>query len=121
MNAITETRFHIAYAISTISQFASNPTLEHVAAVKQIFRYLRKYLNLEITFSHDRTFVLERHVESDWAMDPNTRQSTTGYLFTLAGSVVSAPSKRQDSVTLPSTEAEYVVACCQATKEEVWL
>lgn len=53
-------------------------------------------------------------------MDPNTRRSTTGYLFTLAGGVVSASSKRQHSVTLSSTEAEYV-AYCQATKEAVWL
>lgn len=53
-------------------------------------------------------------------MDPVTRRSTTGYLFTLAGGVVSASSKRQHSVKLSSTEAEYV-AYCQATKEAVWL
>ncbi len=118
--AMTETRFDIAYTVSTVSQFASSPTSEHVAAVKQIFRYLRKYLNLRITFSQDKTLELERHVDSDWAMDPNIRRSTTGYLFTLAGGVVSASSKRQHSVTLSSTEAEYV-AYCQATKEAVWL
>lgn len=120
MYAMTETQFDVAYAFSTVSQFASNPTPEHVAAVKRIFRYLWKYPNLEITFSRNKAFELEGHVDSDWAMDPNTRRSATGYLFTLAGGVVSASSKRQHSVTLSSTEAEYV-AYYQATKEAVWL
>lgn len=108
---MTETRFDITYVFSTISQFASNPISENVAAVKQIFGYFRKYPNLGITFSQDKAFELKRHVDSDWAMDPNTRRPTTGYLFTLAGGVVSASSKRQNSVTLSSTEAEYVAYC----------
>ena len=53
-------------------------------------------------------------------MYPNTCRSTTRYLFTLAGGVVSVSSKRQHSVILSSTEAEYV-AYSQATKEAVWL
>ncbi len=120
MYAMTETRFDITYTVFTVSQFASNPTLEYVAAVKRIFRYLRKYPCLGITFSQDKASELERHVDSNWAMDPNTRRSTTGYLFTLTRVVVSASSKRQHSVTLSSTEAEYV-AYCQETKEAVWL
>ena len=120
MYAMTETRFDIAYAVSTVSQFASNPTPEHVAAVKRIFRYLKKYPGFGITFTQDKAFELEGHIDSDWAMNLNTRHSTTGYLFTLAGGVVSALSKRQHFVTLSSTEAEYV-AYCHATKEAVWL
>ncbi len=120
MYAMTEMRFDIAYTMSTVSQFASNPTTQYVAEVKQIFRYLRKYPSLEITFSQDKAFELKGHVDSDWAMDPNTRRSTTGYLFRFARGVVSVSSKRQQSVTLSSTEGEYV-AYCQATMEAVWL
>lgn len=53
-------------------------------------------------------------------MDPITRRSTTGFLFTLAGGIVNASLKRQHSVTFSSIEAEYV-AYCQAIKETVWL
>lgn len=63
---------------------------------------------------------LHGYVDSNWAIDPITRRSTTGYLFTLAGGVISASSKRQYLVTLSLTEAEYI-AYCQATKETVWL
>lgn len=37
MYAMTETRFDITFAISTVSQFANNPGPEHVVAVKRIF------------------------------------------------------------------------------------
>lgn len=120
MYAITETRFDIAFAVSTISQFANNPGPEHVAAVKRIFRYLRKYPSLGITYRKRELLSLHGYVDSDWVMDPITWRSTTGYLFTLAGGVISASSKRQHLVTLSSTKAEYV-AYCQATKETVWL
>ena len=60
-----ETRFDIAYTVSTVSQYASNPTPEHVTAVKQIFRYLRNYLNLGIIFSQDKASKLKRHIDSD--------------------------------------------------------
>ena len=70
---MTKTRFDIAHAVSTVSQLASNLTPEHVAAIKQIFWYLRKYPMLGITFSQDKAIELKRHIDSDWTMDPNTR------------------------------------------------
>ncbi len=73
MYKMTDTQFDIAYTVSTVSQYVSNPTPEYVPAAKQIFRYLRKYLSLGITFSQDKAFELERHIDSNWAMDPNTR------------------------------------------------
>lgn len=36
------------------------------------------------------------------------RKSTTGYIFTFGGGVISLMSKLQDIVALPITEAEYI-------------
>ncbi|KAE9108357.1 hypothetical protein PF010_g11932 [Phytophthora fragariae] len=62
--------------------------------------------------------VLEGYCDSDWANDPETRRSTTGFMFTLAGGAVSRMSRRQSIVALSTAEAEYVAAC-EATMEAV--
>eukprot|EP00961_Rhodomonas_salina_P222549 3009630-Rhodomonas_salina.1 len=52
-------------------------------------------------------------VNSDFAADPETRSSVTGYILSLNNGPVSWKSKRQDCVTLSLAEAEYVaVSMC---------
>ena len=60
------------------------------------------------------------HSDSDWAGDIDTRRSTTGYCFSLGSGAISWSSKKQPTVALSSTEAEYRAACSTAT-EAVWL
>ncbi|CAI7788784.1 unnamed protein product [Closterium sp. NIES-54] len=63
---------------------------------------------------------LPSYTDADWAGDPSTRQSTSGYIFTLVGGAISWQSKRQNSIALSSTEAEYV-ALTRGGTEAVWL
>ena len=56
------------------------------------------------------------YADADWASDVDTRRSTTGYVFMLGGCTVSWRSRRQPSVALSTTEAEYM-ATCEATTE----
>ena len=54
------------------------------------------------------------------AGDKDSRRSTTGYVFTIGGTIVSWISKLQKFVALSTTEAEYVTAT-KASKEMIWL
>ena len=54
--------------------------------------------------------------DSDFATNKDTQKSTTGYLVTVGGCLVSWMSKAQPSVTLSSTEAEFVAASMCATE-----
>src|SRR5262249_43212859 len=45
---------------------------------------------------------------------------TPGYVFLIAGGSVSSSSKKQPTVALSTTEAEYM-ALTQATKEAIWI
>lgn len=55
MYAMLGTRPDIVYVVSVVSRFASNPTNEHYAAVKDIFRYLRGTIYYELTFTGELT------------------------------------------------------------------
>jgi hypothetical protein len=48
--------------------------------------------------------------DADWAADRDTRRSTTGFVFMLAGAAVSWKSRLQKTPSLSSTEAEYMSA-----------
>lgn len=72
---------------------------------------------LNITSSKD---FLNNHVDADWAGDPVSRRSMTGYVFVLHGGAISWMSRKQPTVSLSSTEAEYK-ATVEAGKELAWI
>ena len=55
----------------------------------------------------------------DWGSE-HDRKSVGGYLFLLNGGTVSWASKKQTSVAVSTTEAEYM-GMAQAAKEIIWL
>lgn len=65
MYAMTETRFDIAFVVSTVSQFANNPGHKYIAAIKRIFQYLRKYPSLEITYKKRESLSLYGYIDLD--------------------------------------------------------
>ena len=119
MYAMLGTRPDIAFAVSVVSRYASNPTPVHWTAVKRIFRYLRHSLDLRLTFSGPLK-PLAGYTDADWAGDKDTRRSTSGYLFNIGSAAISWSSKRQATVALSTCEAEYM-GQTQAAKEAIWL
>ena len=119
MYAMLETRPNIAYAVSVISRYASNSNESHWKVVKRIFRYLRHFLDLRLTFI-SALQPLKGYIDADWASDHDTRRSTSDYVFNLRSVVISWSSKRQLTVALSICEVEYM-SQTQAAKEVIWL
>src|SRR2546430_13080399 len=69
---------------------------------------------------HQPAMALSGYCDADWAGDVDTRRSTTGYVFTLSDGAISWASRRQKTIALSSTEAEYM-STTEATKEACWL
>ena len=113
------TRIDIALAVSELSRFVSNPGEVHIEAAKRVFRYLKKTMHLGLTYRSSTSFpgqpdmppnTLWGYVDSDWAGCPDTRKSTSAYVFMLNGAAISWRSKRQTTVALSTAEAEYISA-----------
>ena len=117
---------HLAYAVSTLGRFSSDPSTKHAGTLKRVLRYLRHTQYHGLVFQGMRTRSSNKEVEilgfsdSDWARDINTRQSTTGYVFVLGGAAISWKSRHQATVARSSTEAEYM-AVTEAASEAIWL
>jgi hypothetical protein len=54
------------------------------------------------------------YVDASFAADLDTKRSTTGYVFKIAGGPVSWQSRMQTSVSLTSMESEYMAASAAA-------
>ena len=119
MYAMVATRADLAFAISTVSQHMARPGWSHWMAVKRIMRYLKGSLHLKLQLGGQH-IKLQGYCDADWAGDVNDRRSTTGYAFSLGDGVVSWSSKRQPTVALSTTEAEYMAAS-HCTREAIWL
>jgi len=122
MYLATWTRPDILYAISALSRFLSNPQQAHYEIGMKLLHYIANTQQYGLTFngyaSNGSTLVA--YTDSDWAGDVDTRNSTTGNWFTLAGTTVSAKSKLQPTIATSSMAAEWTAAY-QATTETIWL
>ncbi|KAG3230714.1 hypothetical protein PI124_g24188 [Phytophthora idaei] len=120
MHLMTATRPDIAYAVGYVSRFMENPQDEHWVAVKRIFRYLQGTETHGICFKPGDNIDYRGYSDADWAGDLADRKSTSGYTFMLMGAPVSWGSKKQSSVSLSTSEAEYI-ALSLAIQEGKWI
>jgi hypothetical protein len=116
----TITRPDMAYAVSVTSRFNSNPLQDHMDALGQVFEYNLNTKSVGLFFHKNGELDLAGWVDSDFAGCPDSRKSTTGWIFLLGGTAVSWKSKRQTITTTSTCEAEYV-ALGDAAKEAMYL
>ncbi|GBP63981.1 Retrovirus-related Pol polyprotein from transposon TNT 1-94 [Eumeta japonica] len=81
MFAAIVTRPDIMFAVSTVSRFLNSHDQSHWNAVKKIFKYLKGTLSFGLCFRSNENNTLESYSDADYANDPVTRRSTTGYVF----------------------------------------
>ncbi|GJX00334.1 retrovirus-related pol polyprotein from transposon TNT 1-94 [Tanacetum coccineum] len=109
----------IAHAVGVVSRYMTKPGREHWEAIKRILIYVKGTSEVALCFG-DSDLIVTGYVDSDYAGDLSGSKSTTEYVFTLCGRIVSWVSNLQSVVTMSTTKAEYVVDA-QASKEAVWL
>lgn len=114
------TRPDIYYAVNTLSRYIKTPTSEHWMAVKRILRYLQGTKNLQILYKRNVNQEITGYCDSDWASCTEERRSCTGYVFMFQDGAISWNSKRQQTIALSTTEAEYM-GISAATQEAIWL
>ena len=120
MYAMLAMRPDLAYAVGALSKHAACPGQAHFAVLKRVYCYLRGTMDAHLVYRKTSELSLLGYVNADWAGDINDHCSISGYTFITAGGAISWSSRKQPSVALSSTEAEYMAAAA-AAKEATWL
>lgn len=113
------TRPDIAYVTSMLSKFNNCYTQEHFNAAKRVLRYLKGTMDKCLVYRKTNDKIVG-YVDADYANDEDDRRSYTGYVFMYGGAAISWESKKQRTVALSSTEAEYM-GLSEACKEAIYL
>lgn len=114
LNHLTHSRPDIAFPVSMVSRYMHNPTRQHLGAAKRILRYVAGTLKFGIWYTRVLDFKLVGFIDSDWAGCLDDRKSTSGNFFTLGSGAITRSSKKQETVALSSSEAEYAAATATA-------
>ncbi|WVZ80340.1 hypothetical protein U9M48_027825 [Paspalum notatum var. saurae] len=111
---LTATRPDIQFMLCLCARYQASPRTSHRQAVKRIFRYLKFTPELGLWYSLGSSLSLRGFSDADHAGCRIDRKSTSGTCQLLGTSLVSWSSRKQTSVALSTTEAEYVAAasCC---------
>ena len=110
MWAQAATRPDLLFAINLLARFQSNPGPAHWKALLHVLVYVKGTLDYRIVYSKELGGSIKPtgYVDSDYGGDLDTRCSTSGYVFMMAGGPVSWSSKCQQTVLLLTTEAKYI-------------
>ena len=82
--------------------------------MKRIFKYLQGTQDFGLWYPKNADLTLHAYTDADWAGNVDDRKSTSGGAFYMGPRLVSWFNKKQSSIALSTTEAEYVAAtsCC---------
>lgn len=114
------TRPDIAHAVSYLSQFNAHYGGVHFRAAKRVLRYLKGSKALRLHFHRTAQFCPVGYVDADYGNNLVDRRSFTGFAFLMSGSPISWEARKQRTVALSTTEAEYM-ALAEACKEAIYL
>nr|GEZ94774.1 hypothetical protein [Tanacetum cinerariifolium] len=104
----------IMFATCMRARYQVDPNEHHVSAVKRIFRYLKRTINLGLWYPKYYGFDLTAYSDADHAGCHLDRKSTSGIVQFLGNNMVCWSSKKQNCVSISTAESEYVAVsgCC---------
>ena len=119
MYLMTCTRPDLAYAVSRLSRYTSNPSATHWKGITRVLRYLRYTRDYGLHYNRNPA-VIEGYSDANWISDIKDSKSTSGYVFTLGGAAIAWKSSKQTVIARSTMESEFI-ALDKSGEEAEWL
>ncbi|XP_050902352.1 secreted RxLR effector protein 161-like [Lathyrus oleraceus] len=103
-------RSDIIFVVGVCARYQPEPKMSHITQVKRILKYINGTSEYEMLYSQNANSLLTRYYGADWAGIADDRRSISGGCFFLGNNLISWFSKKQNNVSLFTTEAKYIVA-----------
>ena len=100
-------RPNLAYAVSGLTMYTSNPSVEHWKSITRLLRYLRYTREYGLHYGRYAT-VIEGYSDASWISDIKDSRSTSGYVFTLGGASISWKSSKQTVIARSTMESKFI-------------
>lgn len=111
------TRPDLCYIVGYLARFQDAAGEQHWQQAKRVLGTR----NMKLIYQKQSNQpIVQAFADADYASDETDRKCVSGYLMKVHGNTVIWSSKKQQSVAMSSTEAEYVAmsSCCS---EAIWL
>ena len=100
-----------------LSCFVQNPGITHWNTLRHVYAYIKGTRDLWLSSHRPQQERVIGYSDAD-GMSQEDRHAISRYVFIINGGAVSWSSKRQDTISLSTTEAEYI-AMTHAAKEAI--
>jgi len=107
---LTASRPDITFAVGVCTRYQVEPKMSHLIQLKRILKYINSTSDYGIMYSHSESSMLFGYCDVDWVGSADDRKSTSGGCFFLGNNLISWFSKKKNSVSLSTAEAEYIAA-----------
>lgn len=108
---LTVSRLDISFNVGAYVRDQVAPKESHRKLAKRNIRYVHWILDFGLWYPFGTTSKIVVYSNADWADDVKYRKCTSEGYFYIDNNLVSWHSKKQNSISLSTTEVEYVVAC----------
>ena len=113
---LTASRLEISYNVGVCVRYQVNLKESHMIALKRIVKYVKSTANFGVWYSKDTNNVLTGYSDVDWVGNAVDKKSTSEGCFYVGNNLVSWMSKKQNSISLSTAEAEYTATGSYCTQ-----
>nr|GEU78164.1 ribonuclease H-like domain, reverse transcriptase, RNA-dependent DNA polymerase [Tanacetum cinerariifolium] len=110
----------LSYYVGLLSHFMQEPKEQHMKAIRQVLRYVKRTKDHGITYKHNGGNKIHGYNDSSYGVNTQEGKGTTGIIFYYGESPISWSIQKQAIVALSSCESKFIAATAAST-QALWL